>query len=429
MKFIHSARVACFHLVALSCFGWITFANASEAETIEKLDELVARGFLPHYQLSTVDSDGVRSYRAKAYVDGLVDITEPQPESLFAMLSLSKPFTNLLALKMVDSGRINLDDPIEMYLPELGTASEPGNGAPNSTTSNRKIIVRDLLLHTAGFAQNTELMGLGTIAERYQKDQIFGLHCLNGQEQQSLEAIISKLAAVPLQNAPGATFTYSIATDVLAALLETAAKQPFEKLITEELFLPIGMNNTGFTVPQDKHNNLLALYQPLVKTYPVPGDYQRYQPLSVFKQKSAKVGEQPGCISAGTGLVSSVKDMQIFLQFLLNDMHLESGQQYLTNDLLQSFLSHQLSSHLGTSPLSRSLPKTKGDGLSYGLAIHLQDGGLLTEPDTYDYLYWSGFSGSGFWFNADRTMGGIFVSQLFNSDQFLLPDIAENIRH
>jgi CubicO group peptidase (beta-lactamase class C family) len=121
--------------------------------------------------------------------------------------------------------------------------------------------------------------------------------------------------------------------------------------------------------------------------------------------------------------------MQIFLQFLLNDMHLESGQQYLTNDLLQSFLSHQLSSHLGTSPLSRSLPKTKGDGLSYGLAIHLQDGGLLTEPDTYDYLYWSGFSGSGFWFNADRTMGGIFVSQLFNSDQFLLPDIAENIRH
>ena len=166
MKFIHSARVACLHLVALSCFGWITFANASEAETIEKLDELVARGFLPHYQLSTVDSDGVRSYRAKAYVDGLVDITEPQPESLFAMLSLSKPFTNLLALKMVDSGRINLDDPIEMYLPELGTASEPGNGAPNSNTSNRKIIVRDLLLHTAGFAQNTELMGLGAIAER-----------------------------------------------------------------------------------------------------------------------------------------------------------------------------------------------------------------------------------------------------------------------
>ncbi len=78
--------------------GW-TYANASEAETIEKLDELVARGFLPHYQLSTVDSEGVRSYRAKAYVDGLVNITEPQPESLFAMLSLSKPFTNLLALK------------------------------------------------------------------------------------------------------------------------------------------------------------------------------------------------------------------------------------------------------------------------------------------------------------------------------------------
>ena len=121
--------------------------------------------------------------------------------------------------------------------------------------------------------------------------------------------------------------------------------------------------------------------------------------------------------------------MQIFLQFLLNDMRLENGERYLSGVLLKSFLSHQLSSDLGASPLSRSLPKTKKDGLSYGLAIHLQDGGVLTDPSTYDYLYWSGFSGSGFWFNADKSIGGIFVSQLFNSDQFLLPGIAENLGH
>ncbi len=146
------------------------------------------------------------------------------------------------------------------------------------------------------------------------------------------------------------------------------------------------MNNTGFTYRRSSDDNCCRFISHLVKTYPVPGDYQRYQPLSVFEKKSAKVGEQPGCISAGTGLVSSVEDMQIFLQFLLNDMRLESGERYLTKVLLQSFLSHQLSSDLGTSPLSRSLPKTKRDGLSYGLAIHLQDGGVLTEPDTYDYL-------------------------------------------
>ena len=429
MKPLNSVRTLCLYLLALGSIGWLATANASEAETIEKLDKLVARGFLPHYQLSTVDSEGVRSYRAKAYVDGLVNITKPEPESLFAMLSLSKPFTNLLALKMVDLGLVKLDDPIEKYLPQLAGVKVSDIVSSASAPSNRKITVSDLLLHTAGFAQNTELMGLGPIAERYRKNDIFGLHCLNGKKQQSLDTIIAKLAALPLQTAPGVAFKYSIATDVLAALLQVVANKPFEKLIAEELFLPIGMNSTAFSVANDKRDDLLPLYQPLVKTYPVPGDYQRYQPLSIFKEKGAKVGEQPGCISAGTGLVSSVEDMQIFLQFLLNDMQLENGERYLSGVLLKSFLSHQLSSDLGTSPLSRSLPKTKKDGLSYGLAIHLQDGGVLTEPSTYDYLYWSGFSGSGFWFSADKSTGGIFVSQLFNSDQFLLPEIAENLGH
>ena len=429
MKFIHSVRVITLALVALFVLGSLPLANASESKLLAKLDSLVDRGFLPHYQLATVNSEGKSSYRSKAYIDGLVSITEPQAESLFAMLSLSKPFTNLLALKMVNSGRIKLDDPVEMYLPQLGKVRVLSDGSSNVVRGRSEILVRDLLLHTAGFAQNTELMGLGPIADQYQKEDIFGLSCLHGKKQQSLDVLITKLAALPLQNEPGTVFKYSVATDVLAALLEVAAGKPFERLIEEELFVPLGMENTFFTVPVQERKNLLPLYQPLVKTYPVPGDYQRYQPLGVFSKKGAKVGEQPGCISAGTGLVSSVKDMQIFLRFLLNDMQLKSGDAYLSKDVTQSFFTHQLGENLGKSPLSRSLPRTKKDGLSYGLAIHLKDGGTLAEPATYDYLYWSGFSGSGFWLNADKSEGGIFVSQLFNSDQFLLPEIAENLGH
>ena len=429
MKFLTSVRAIALALITLFSSVSLTLANASESEILAKLDRLVERGFLPHYQLSTVNSKGVSSYRSKAYVDGLVEVTEPQPESLFAMLSLSKPLTNLLALKMVNSGRIKLDDPVEMYLPQLAQVSVITDDRKSANITQNKILIRDLLLHTAGFAQNTELMGLGPIADQYRKDDIFGVSCLHGKEQKSLDVMINRLAAVPLQNEPGTVFKYSVATDVLAAVLEVAFEKPFEQLITQELFVPLGMKNTFFTVPVQERVNLLPLYQPLVKTYPVPGDYQRYQPLSVFSKKGAKVGEQPGCISAGTGLVSSVEDMQIFLQFLLNDMRLESGDAYLNKVVMQSFFTHQLGEDLGNSPLSRSLPRTKRDGLSYGLAIHLEDGGSLAKTTTYDYLYWSGFSGSGFWLNADKSEGGIFVSQLFNSDQFLLPEIAENLGH
>ncbi|HVF37214.1 MAG TPA: serine hydrolase domain-containing protein [Sphingomicrobium sp.] len=146
-----------------------------------------------------------------------------RPDSLFRIASMSKAFTALAILKLRDEGKLRLDDPAELYVPELKGWSYP-------TADAAKIRVRDLLNHSAGMVEDNPW----------------------GDRQQVLtEAEFTTLlkAGVPFSRAPGLSMEYSnVGYALLGRIITNVSGQPYQEYIRSGLMLPLGMSSTTFDV-------------------------------------------------------------------------------------------------------------------------------------------------------------------------------------
>jgi len=402
--------------------------GSASAVSFGELTDLVNTGFLPNYRLVVVNEQGTIATQAGHYERGIVPVEPLTSQSVVSLLSLSKPITNLLALKLIDDGHLALDERVSKYLPQLDSLQvQQADGTTRKAA--REILVKDLLLHTAGFAQNADLLGWGKVPNLYAELRIFGLNCLSSDTPETLAEVTARAATLPLANEPGEKFAYSIATDVLGRVLEIATGESFASLIVDHIASPLGLTDLTFQVPAARAGNVAQLYQPLIKTYPVPGAYQRYEPFSEFATDVVNAGIEPGCISPGVGLMASMNDMVHFAEFLLNDLTLKDGQPFLSQALSQQVFRHSLDPALGERPLRESLAYARKDGLSIAsLAIRPIKGGDLATVADHDFYYWSGFSGSGLWVDKSTGTAGVLLTQFYPSDRFLIPKLVAKVR-
>ena len=134
--------------------------GSASAVSFGELTDLVNTGFLPNYRLVVVNEQGTIATQAGHYERGIVPVEPLTSQSVVSLLSLSKPITNLLALKLIDDGHLALDERVSKYLPQLDSLQvQQADGTTRKAA--HEILVKDLLLHTAGFAQNADLLGLG----------------------------------------------------------------------------------------------------------------------------------------------------------------------------------------------------------------------------------------------------------------------------
>jgi CubicO group peptidase (beta-lactamase class C family) len=428
MKSISVVSFAIKLLFGVSIASHGLMAETKKEINLTFLDEMVSQGHLPSYQVAVISADGTLSHKAGYYKDGIVGVSPVNKESIISLLSLSKPFTNLLALKLIDIGALKLDDPISNYLPEFQAVTVQ-NKVGGSDGAVRKILVSDLLLHTAGFSQNADLQGWGEIANYYRDQRIFGASCFAGAKQESLESSIQRLAEIPLSNQPGERYSYSVATDVLGRVLEVASGKSFQSLLNKYIAKPLALDSLDTKVEVPNLEKVAQLYEPQFKSYPVPGAYQRYRPFSNFEVTVTNVGVKPGCISPGSGLTATMRDMSKFAQFLLSGMSLENGKTFLSQELTQLAYENKLGPEFGKYPLRRSLAYAKRDGLSLAsLAIRPTENGNINEWEDHDYYYWAGFSGSGFWIDKKTNTAGVLITQLYPSDSFLIPKLVAQVR-
>ena len=139
-----------------------------------------------------------------------------QSDTIFRIASMTKPVTSVAAMMLWEEGRFQLDDPVSRYIPELGRMKvlQDGNGAVNNLVEpERQMTVRDLLRHTSGLSLGISLLEASPVNKIYQDAD---LHNAN----QTLEEMTLKLSQLPLAGHPGAEWRYSIATDVLARLVD-----------------------------------------------------------------------------------------------------------------------------------------------------------------------------------------------------------------
>lgn len=406
----------------------VTYAESRLSFEAAFLDELVVQGHLPGYRVALVNEQGMLAQKGNHYKNGIVPVEAIDPRSIVSLFSLSKPFTNLLALKLADEGVFRLDDPISMYLPAFESVKIHSDD-DQPVLKTRQILISDLLRHTAGLSQSSDLQGWGPVAQYYRDNDIFGLNCLAGSSSENLSESVLRLTKAPLQTNPGERFSYSVGTDLLGRVMEVATGKTFEALLTKYIAVPLGIDTLTTRVSESNVERVVQLYEPMIKTYPVPGAYQRYQPFSKFEVDVINAGIQPGCVSPGSGLTASVGNLVTFVSFLLNDLRFADGTPFLSDSMLPLVFSGQLGKELGKSPMRRSIAYSRQDNLSMAsLAIRTAKEGDLANPEDHDFYYWSGFSGSGLWIDKKTKTGGVFITQLYPSDHFLIPKLINETR-
>lgn len=223
-------------------------------------------------------------------------------EKLF-MFSMTKPITTFLAMRLMEQGKISLEDKVEKFLPFVRDCYLIENG--EKKVVGDKILIKHLLTMSAGFDYDTESQYLTAL---YNKNP-------NATTMEVIKAICQK----PLRFYPGERFSYSLCHDVLAGVIEVVEKKKFSAVADCELFSPLNMQNSGF-YPNGKMEDRYY-FDHLNKVF-IPQENKN--DLVLFSNYE----------SGGAGLVSSVNDYLEFSKMLANGGVNKKGQTFITNETL-----------------------------------------------------------------------------------------------
>ena len=299
-------------------------------------------------------------------------------DDIFRIASMTKAITSVAVLKLWEDGRINLDDPIEKYIPEfkdteiLETFNEK-DSSYTSKPSTKKITIRQLLTHTSGVGYDFIDGNPSIKAIFHKKKQSFmknGVMCFCDEDVTIGEAI-RNLADVPLHHEPGEKFTYSMGLDVLGYMIEIVSGKKLDVFYREEIFDPLEMNDTYFYLPDSKKERLVPVQTKKDDNWVIFEDDR-------FNENYPVEGERK-FFAGGCGLSSTVEDYYKFLSVFLNNGKYK-GKSFIgkqTNDLL----------------FQNQLPDTFGFGIGLALGIvlekDLKNGGTGTAGTLLGGGYWN----------------------------------------
>jgi CubicO group peptidase (beta-lactamase class C family) len=258
---------------------------------------------------------GAIARRGETHVDAVgqtaIDGGAPvRRDSIFRIASMSKPVTAVATLILAEECRLRLDDPVDGLLPELAdrqVLTRLDGPLDDTVPAERPITVRDLLTFQAGWG--ILMVPFGTYPIQQAMDDLaLAQGAPSPAGTPAPDEWIRRLGTLPLMNQPGATWMYHTGSDILGVLIARAAGQSFETFLRERIFEPLGMVDTGFSVPADKIDRLVTGYW----TDPATGN---------LNLADEPVGGQwstpPAFPSGGGGLVSTVDDYLAFAQMLL----------------------------------------------------------------------------------------------------------------
>lgn len=318
-------------------------------------------------------------------------------DSLFRIYSMTKPIVSVAVMMLMEQGRLLLSDPVATHIPafaDLQVAVESG-GVRTLVAPERPPTVQDLLRHTAGFTY--EFLGVAGVQRQYAELR------LNSRERSNAE-FCEALAGVPLMFHPGRCWEYSRATDVLGHLVECVTGESLGLWLREHLFEPLGLHDTGFTVPP-AHLDRMA--EPFARD----PDGGVAMAVTDFRHPGRMEG-------GGGGLVSTARDYARFLQFMLNQGALD-GVRLLS----PRTVAYMTADHLGDIPVAPGASAAllpPGHGFGLGFAVR-RAAGLAPTPGNPGMYYWGGIAGTTFFVDPVEELFAILMIQAPNQREYYRP--------
>jgi CubicO group peptidase (beta-lactamase class C family) len=328
---------------------------------------------------------------------GQRDVAGKKPmraDTIVRAYGMTEPVTAVAVMSLYEEGKLQLDDPIVAYIPQLAGLQvlEKGtNGKRIRMPTRQPITIRQLLTHTSGLSYTFPA------AVNFKREAVFTPNV-------TLAELIPQIAKLPLVHQPGAGWTYGPSYEVLARLVEVISQQPFDQFLEQRIFKPLAMNDTGFHVPAEKRDRFAEVYTPsgekgaltvATKNAPHNGSFEA----------GAKF------LSGSEGLVTTALDYWIFAQMLANRGELDETR-ILSPSTVSLMLQEQLPRDFGP-------PEFPGQGSSDALIGHNFGLGfvVLSTPERYGVagnpglVRRSGTANTTFWIDPERQVVAVFMSQ------------------
>jgi CubicO group peptidase (beta-lactamase class C family) len=256
------------------------------------------------------------SRRGEVHVDALgtmaVGGRDPMRcDTIFRIASMTKPITAAAAMILVEECTLRLDEPVDPWLPELADRKvlrAIDSPLDDTVPAHRPITLRDLLTFRLGFGIVMAPPGTYPI-QKAMSEQLLGQGPPSPSTPPAPDEWVRRLGTLPLMHQPGEKWMYNTGSDVLGVLIARASGQTLETFLRQRLFEPLGMKDTGFSVPATKLDRLATSYW----TNPETGALELYD-----EARGSQWSRPPAFPSAAGGLVSTVDDYLAFGQMMLN---------------------------------------------------------------------------------------------------------------
>lgn len=335
----------------------------------------------------------------------------PIPENaLYRIFSMTKPIVSVLALMLMERGKLRLYDMLVHYDSRFARqkvlTSDGSILAPD-----RPINVDDLLTHRAGFTY--EFVHGCHISQYYREARIIA------DGSRSLDDMMGVLAEQPLAFQPGGQWRYGVSTDVLAHVCQRAADRPLDELLQELIFEPLGMNSTGFGVAENDLPRLMPMYGqgdlsalPVLEIQPQLLEQQNVDEMYPYDRGDT-------FHRGGHGLYSTLSDYAAFSRMLIDGKG-PDGEPMLsrkTHEMLRA-------NRLPPAQLPLKIGPNMIPGYGWGLIGRVQLGPGQAIALTGDGEFgWVGAAATYFWVDSAERMHGVIMTQYLGATLPLSDDL------
>jgi len=357
------------------------------------IDELLQRAVddrvLPGVVAMVGDRDGVLYEGAFGRLN--VDADDPvRADTVFAIMSMTKAFTSVSALQLIEQGALELEQPVADVLPAFGELQvlEGFDGdTPRLRPPARQATIRHLLTHTSGAAYSF----LNADVLRYQ--QLTGTPDVTSGQLAALQ--------VPLVADPGTRWEYGTSSDWLGQVVEAVSGKDLASYCQERIFAPLQMSDSTFRPNEQQMARIMALHF--------------RSPDGGLVQQSLDLPE-PEFASGGGGACATGPDYMRFMRALLRGGELD-GERVLAPETVELVFSDHLDGAALPDGMHTTMPELSNDvpalpfaqGWGLGLRLVLEDMPGMRRAGTGD---WGGLFNCGYWIDRSTGVAAVFLTQV-----------------
>lgn len=371
--------------------------NGMSADRLMRIDQMVndhiSKKKIPGAVVFIARNGKVVYHKAYGYSDPEKQ-TAMKKDDIFRIASQTKAITSTAVMMLFEEGLFLLDEPVSKYIPEfknpkvLGTLNWKDT-TYTTTPAKSEITIRQLLTHTSGI----DYAGIGSQEFKaiYAKA---GVPSGIGNDNMVLADKMKILGGLPLKHNPGEQYTYSLSIDVLGYLVETISGMSLDQFFKTRIFQPLGMNDTYFYLPKEKHSRLVSLTQ------------SKDGVITVFRQ-TAFDGVNPNYptlpgkyFSGGAGLSGSIEDYARFLQMFINKGEY-NGVRLLSRKTIELMFTNQIQP-----------PITNQYGLGFGLETDKNDYQSMLSIGSYS---WGGAFNTQYWGDPKEKLVALIYTNMISS--------------